>query len=75
MEVDIEDCPVADVPLTEIYDTKNSALLDAYLNVLKTYITQQLEDTMWLDNHSMTPSFDAGFAMFHRKGDSTIQSL
>ena len=26
MEVDIEDCPVADVPLTEIYDTKNSTL-------------------------------------------------
>ena len=30
---------------------------------------------MWLDDHSMTPLFDAGFTMFHCKGDSTIQSL
>jgi hypothetical protein len=75
MEVDIDDCPVADVPLTEIYDTENSTLIDAYLNVLKTYIPQQLEDTMWLDDQSMTPLFDAGFATFHRKADGTVQSL
>jgi len=75
MEVDIEDCPVADVPLTEIYDIENSTLIDAYLTALKTYITQQLEDTMWLDDQSMTPLFDAGFATFHRKADGTVQSL
>ena len=28
MEVYIEDCPVADVPLTEIFDTTNSVLAD-----------------------------------------------
>jgi hypothetical protein len=41
---------VADVPLTEIFDTANLALLDDYIPVLKLYIVQQLEDTIWLDN-------------------------
>ncbi|KAI2493041.1 hypothetical protein MHU86_21515 [Fragilaria crotonensis] len=75
MEVDIEDCPVADVPLTEIFDTVNSVLIDDYLVVLRTYISQQLEDTIWLDDQSTTPLFDAGFATFHRKADGTVQSL
>ncbi len=75
MEVDIEDCPVADVPLTEIFDTANSLLINDYISVLKTYIVQQLEDTIWLDDQSTTPLFDAGFATFHRKTDGTVQSL
>ena len=75
LEVDIEDCPVADVPLTEIFDTVNAVLLNDYLTELKTYIVQQLEDTIWLDDRSTTPLFDAGFATFHRKTDGTVQSL
>ena len=75
MVVDIEDCPVADVPLTEIYNTENSTLLDDYLTVLKTYIVQQIEDTIWLDDQSTTPLFDAGFATFYRKADGAVQSL
>jgi hypothetical protein len=75
MVVDIEDCPVADVPLTEIYDTENSVLIDDYLSVLKTYIVQQIGDTIWLDDQSTTPLFDAGFATFYRKADGAVQSL
>ena len=75
MVVDIEDCPVADVPLTEIYDIENSVLIDSYLSVLKTYIVQQLEDTIWLDDQSTTPLFDAGFAIFYQKADGAVQSL
>jgi hypothetical protein len=38
LEVDIEDCPVADVPLTlEIFDMVNLVLLNDYLTVLKVY--------------------------------------
>ncbi len=59
MEVDIEDCPVADVPLTEIFDTVNSVLINDYLVVLKMYIAQQLEDTIFLMTnqplHCLTP--------------------
>jgi hypothetical protein len=75
MVVDIVDCPVADVPLTEIYHTVNSVLINDYLYVLKTYIVQQIEDTIWLDNQSTTPLFDAGLATFYRKADGTVQSL
>ena len=75
MVVDIEDCPVADVPLTEIYDIENSVLVDSYLSVLKTYIVQQLKDTIWLDDQSTTPLFDAGFATFYQKADGGVQSL
>ena len=75
MVVDIEDCPVADVPLTEIYDTGNATLIDEYLSVLKRYVVQQIEDTIWLDDQSTTPLFDAGFAIFHRKADGAVQSL
>ena len=66
---------MADVPLTEIFDTVNAVLIDVYLVVLRTYISQQLEDTIWLDDQSTTPLFDAGFATFHRKADGTVQSL
>ena len=75
MVVDIEDCPVADVQLTEIYDTENATLIDDYLAVLKRYIVQQIEDTIWLDDQSTTPLIDAGFAIFHRKTDGAVQSL
>ena len=75
MVVDIEDCPVADVPLTEIFNTENSTLLDDYLSVLKTYIVQQIEDTTWLDDQSTTPLFDAGFATYYRKADGAVQFL
>ncbi|KAI2501854.1 hypothetical protein MHU86_12619 [Fragilaria crotonensis] len=74
-QVDIEDCPVADVPLTEIYDTGNATLIDDYLSVLKRYVVQQIEDTIWLDDQSTTPLFDAGFPIFHRKADGAVQSL
>ena len=75
MVVDIEDCPVADVPLTEIYDTGNTTLIDHYLSVLKRYVFQQIEDTIWLDDQSTTLLFDAGFALFHRNADGAVQSL
>jgi hypothetical protein len=31
-----------------------------YLTVLKTYIVQQIQDTIWLDDQATTPLFDAG---------------
>jgi len=67
LTVDIDDCPIAELPLTEIYDVTTSLLKDDYLDTLRTYITQQLEDTTWLEDQSVSPLFDAGFATFHRR--------
>ena len=73
--VDIEDCPLAELPLAEIFDVTTSTLNIDYLVTLREYITQQLEDTSWLDDQSMTPLFDAGFATFFRKPNGDIVSM
>ncbi len=46
--IDIDNCPLAEVPLAEIYDPNTSLLLDDYHNVIRGYVVQQLEDTTWL---------------------------
>jgi hypothetical protein len=73
--VDIDDCPIAELPLTEIYDVTSSLLKDNYLETLRTYILQQLEDTPWLEDQSVSPLFDAGFATYHRRANGDILSL
>ena len=75
LTVDIDDCPIAELPLTEIYDVTTSLLKDDYLDTLRTYVTQQLEDTTWLEDQSVSPLFDAGFATFHRRANGDILSL
>ncbi|KAI2512050.1 hypothetical protein MHU86_2338 [Fragilaria crotonensis] len=75
LTVDIDDCPIAELPLTEIYDVSTSLLKDDYLDTLRKYITQQLEDTAWLEDQSVSPLFDAGFATFHRRANGDILSL
>ena len=75
LTVDIDDCPIAELPLTEIYDVTSSLLKDDYIDTLRSYITQQLEDTTWLEDQSVSPLFDAGFATFHRRPNGDILSL
>ncbi|KAI2500623.1 hypothetical protein MHU86_13844 [Fragilaria crotonensis] len=74
LNVDIDDCPIAELPLTEIYDVTSSLLKDNYLETLRTYILQQLEDTPWLEDQSVSPLFDAGFATYHRRANGDILS-
>jgi hypothetical protein len=75
LTVDIDDCPIAELPLTEIYDVSTSLLKNDYLDTLRAYITQQLEDTAWLEDQSVSPLFDAGFTTFHRRANGDILSL
>jgi hypothetical protein len=75
LTVDIESCPIAELPLTEIFDIVSSTIKDDYLAVFCEYITQQLEDTSWLDDQSLTPLFNAGFATFQRKENGDLVSL
>ncbi|KAI2502136.1 hypothetical protein MHU86_12366 [Fragilaria crotonensis] len=55
LTVDIDDCPIAELPLTEIYDVTSSHLKNDYLDTLRAYITQQLKDTTWLEDQSVSP--------------------
>jgi len=75
LTVDIDDCPIVELALTEIYDVDASRLKDDYLATLRNYVTQQLEDTTWLEDQSVSPLFDAGFATYHRKPTGSILSL
>ena len=45
-DLDIESCPSAEVPLTKLYDTLTSSLLDNYRETIQLAIAQILEDTM-----------------------------
>ena len=75
MTVDIEDCPLAELPLIEIVDVNNLTIDDDYLLTLRRYIEQQLEDTSWLDDCSTSPLFEAGFSTFTCKANGSIVSL
>ena len=76
MTVDIEDCPLAELLLTEISDVHNFTKNDDYLATLRKYIEQQLEDTSWLDDRSTSPLFEAGFSTFtQHKAHGGIVSL
>jgi hypothetical protein len=48
LTVDIDDCPKAEIPLTEIYNINNSTLKIEYLTTLR-------EDTSWFDDQSLSP--------------------
>ena len=75
LTVDIENCPIVEIPLTELYNVTSEHLKDDYLVILRHYVTQQLEDTTWLEDQSVTPLFDAGFATYHRRNNGDILFL
>ena len=73
--IDIEDCPVVEFPLTELFDIASSTIVDNYLEVLQEYVTQILEDTTWLDKQSKLCLLRARFCVYQRKNDGTLYTL
>jgi hypothetical protein len=55
--IDIDDCPMAEIPLTKIFDLGASLLLNDYHNFVRVAIVQELEDTTLVDgcNHPRPP--------------------
>ena len=62
---DIEDCPLVDIPLTELFDLTTCTLVANYLQVLHCYVIQLLEDTVWMDIESFSRLLFAGYGMYH----------
>ena len=75
IKIDIEDCPVVEFPLTELFDIATSTIVDNYLEVLQEYVTQILEDTTWLDKQSKLCLLRARFCIYQRKNDGTLYTL
>jgi hypothetical protein len=73
--VDIDDCPLVEFPLSELYDVATSLVVEDYLNVLRDYVTQVLDDTTWLDKPSKMGLLRTDFGVFDRRDDGGIFSL
>ena len=73
--LDIEDSPVAEFPLTELFDIASSTIVENYLEVLQEYVTQIIEDTTWLDMQSKLCLVRARFCVYQRKSDDTLYTM
>ena len=73
--VDVDDCPLVEFPLSELYDIATSLVVEDYLNVLRDYVTQVLDDTTWLDKPCKMGLLRTDFGVFDRRDDGGIFSL
>lgn len=73
--VDIEDSPLVEFPLCELFDLATSTLVDDYLEALQTSVAQVIEDTTWLDKKCKSRLLSTDFGVFHRVDDEAIFSM
>jgi hypothetical protein len=62
---DIDDCPLLEIPLTELFDLSSFTLVENYLQVLERYVIELLEDTVWMDIQSFLYLLSADFDLFY----------
>jgi hypothetical protein len=75
LDLDIENYPSAEIPLTELYDILTSSLRDDYREIIHLTIIQMLEDTMWIDLNMMEVLSKATFGIFEVRANRQILSL
>jgi hypothetical protein len=73
--VDIDDCPMAIIPLTELFDFTTLTVVEDYLRVLGGYVKQQLESTTWLDKQSSSDLLSARFATYEVRDTGELVSI
>ena len=73
--VDIDDSPLAEFPLRELFDIATSTVVEDYFHVLQDYVTQVLEDTTWLDTQCKLRLLRTEFGVFYRRADGGIFSM
>lgn len=75
--VDIQGCPLAEIPLTELFDIPSSTLRNTYHDTIRESVTLQLEDTPWLcrADDARRLLHDAGFGMYHARDRTSIITL
>ena len=75
INLEIDDCPMAEIPLGNLFDVKTLTLLDDYQAILRETIVEVLEDTTWLDTTSMAKLLDAGYGTYHVREGGLVISL
>ena len=73
--IDLVDCPMAEIPLMEVFNVLTMTLVDNYHDVIRETVLQQLEDTTWLSDDLLSTLTDPGFGMYHARDRKSIISL
>jgi hypothetical protein len=73
--INIVDCPMTEIPLTEVFNITTMSFLDNYHNVICDTVLQQLEDTTWLSEDQLPTLTDPGFGMYHARNRNSVISL
>ena len=77
LTVDIQGCPLAEIPLTKLFDVPSSTLRDTYHDTIRESVALQLEVTPWLRHADDARRLvhDAGFGMYHARDRTSIITL
>jgi hypothetical protein len=75
ISIDIVDCPMAEIPLTEVFDVLTKTLVENYHDVIRDSVRQQLEHTTWLSADLLTTLTDPGFGMYHARDRNSVIML
>ncbi|KAI2495085.1 hypothetical protein MHU86_19440 [Fragilaria crotonensis] len=75
ISIDIVDCPMAEIPLTEVFDVPTMSLTGDYHDLIRNSVLQQLEDTTWLSEDLLPTLTDPGFGMYHARSRNSVISL
>jgi hypothetical protein len=75
ISIDIVDCPMAEIPLTEVFDVPTKTLVDNYHDVIRDSVRQQLEHTTWLSAELLSTLTDPGFGMYHARNRNSVNML
>jgi hypothetical protein len=75
ISIDIVDCPMAEIPLTEVFDVPTMTLVDNFHDVIRDSVRQQLEHTTWLSAELLTTLTDPGFGMYHARDRNSVIML
>jgi hypothetical protein len=73
INLDIEDSPVAEISLVDVYDMVTSTRLNNYREAIRETIMQILKDTMWVSTIMMKDFMKTSFVIFEaREGGMTV---
>ena len=75
VDIDIENCPMAEIPLTDMFDMVTFALFENYRDTIRETVVQMLEDTPWTNATSRATLLDAGFGIYHVRNEGMVISL
>ena len=72
LSLELEDCPMAEIPLTELFDVDSSMLYPTYTTVISNTVYQQLEDTAWLEFEQLEDLWSIGYCMYSLRPNGVV---